>query len=56
MERVALVRAQALRQGDSHLVAECDQQLHRWGVVLDETAVQVPEPAVMERAIPKRKR
>jgi hypothetical protein len=52
-ERVAAVREEALHRGDMHLVAECDQQLARWGVGFGDELVTA-QPPLMERAVPRK--
>ena len=53
--RVLATRLKALSDGDGSLVRECEWQLARWGISIDEVerTVEKPEKAVTEKRTPK---
>lgn len=53
--RVLATRLKALSVNDLALVRECEWQLARWGVSIDEVerAVEMPEVAITEKRVVK---
>ena len=56
--RVLATRLTALSHGDMGMVRECEHQLARWGISIEEVtrSVEVPEistPVIEKRVIPK---
>ena len=53
--RVLATRLKALSVNDMAMVRECEHQLARWGISIEEVsrAVEVPEKAVTEKRVTK---
>ena len=53
--RVLAIRLKALSDGDAALVRECEWQLARWGVTLEETERAVIAPERVEKAVTEKR-
>ena len=56
--KVLAIRIKSLADGDMAMVRECESQLDRWGISIEEVtrSVEVPEivaPVIEKRVIPK---